>query len=180
MHWVILASTFGRYSNHIIDALLGDRLLFRSKGGKSKMLSHKSPRQSLMQKRAKNCSTGVQHCAIMIPCVQVGFGWEIELSHRIAVNTCDFYVMFTFLVIKHMQSLFYSQFSQTKTSDGFTASLFPSAGHQHQHVAQRRRAEKSAARQISSDFVARPRVVCNLAKAVQLFTGFFRLKTVWP
>lgn len=59
MHWVILASTFGRYSNHIIDALLGDRLLFRSKGGKSKMLSHKSPRQSLMQKRAKNCSAGV-------------------------------------------------------------------------------------------------------------------------
>ena len=110
MHWVILASTFGRYSNHIIDALLGDRLLFRSKGGKSKMLSHKSPRQSLMQKRAKNCSAGVQHCAIMIPCAQVGVGWELELSHRIAVNTCDFYVMFTFLVIKNMQSLFYSQF----------------------------------------------------------------------
>ena len=74
MYCVILASTLGRYSNHIIDALLGDGLLFRSKSGQSKMLSHKSPRQSLMQKRAQNCSAGVKHCAIMIPCAQVGFG----------------------------------------------------------------------------------------------------------
>lgn len=116
MHWVILASTFGRYSNHIIDALLGDRLLWRSKGGQSKMLSHKSPRQSLMQKRAKNCSAGVQHCAIMIPCAQIGFGWEFELSHRIAVNTCDFMqCLLSFLVLFSVK--------KTKTNDGSTAPL---------------------------------------------------------